>query len=187
MQLLQVFPSSYYELLLVFSDHSCRLLKYKPNSALSFMGYPAELKALRSSAEGIEWKNGVRFTVDQLYELSAELSFEQQASVEFTIGSQNNAPTDQDERHHEYFVQVYPLNMQKPFQVGESIGGGHGERGGASALSLQQLLAWPPGWKEHFRRSGCAWAIGIVEEYADNIPVMMQELADFVFARAWRE
>lgn len=186
MELRYVFPSGYYELLLVFPG-SDRLLNAQSHIELSFMGLPDQLKALRYTPNEIEWKNGKTFSADQLHAMSRSLPTVRSVSIWFTLGSRNNAPTDQDPRHHEYYVNVYPMNKLKPFTLGESIGGGFAERGGDTRLSMEELLAWPHDWKEHFRKSGCSWAIGFVEEYQNDTRTLMKQLADYIFERQWAQ
>jgi len=85
-----------------------------------------------------------------------------------TISFKNQAPTEQDNAHHEYYFCIYPSDHEKPFMLGESIGGGHAERGGSITLSLEELLQYKD-WKEHLEKSGCAWAIEVIEQYQPDI------------------
>ncbi|MCF6407127.1 hypothetical protein L3C95_29800 [Chitinophaga filiformis] len=84
------------------------------------------------------------------------------------ISFKNQAPTTEDKTHHEYYFCVYPLDHEKPFMLGESIGGGHAERGGSITLSLKELLQYKD-WKEHMEKSGCDWAIEVIEQYQPDI------------------
>lgn len=92
-----------------------------------------------------------------------------------TISFRNQAPTSKDERHHEYLFCVYPADHEKPFMLAESIGGGHAERGGAITLSLAELLQYED-WKEHMAKSGCAWAIEVIEQYQPDIERIIEIL-----------
>lgn len=90
-------------------------------------------------------------------------------SNDYTVISfKNQAPTTKDERHHEYYFCIYSSDHEKPFMLGESIGGGHAERGGSITLSLEELLQHKD-WKEHLEKSGCPWAIEVIEQYQPDI------------------
>jgi hypothetical protein len=183
MQLRAVFPSDFSDLLLLFSDGSPRVLSYSPGE-LSFMAFPVEGRALRYSAEGIHWRNGQHYTAQQLYDRSEKVASRAGARW-FLLGSKNNAPTETDQHHHVYYVHLHPLNPEQPFMLCESIGGGHGESGGCTGLSIADLFTWPHDWKTHFRKADCAWAIGCVEEYREDAAQLMQKTADYLFERAY--
>jgi hypothetical protein len=95
---------------------------------------------------------------------------------------QNQAPTEQDQRHHVYCVYLLPFGP-KPFDVGESIGGGHGERGGSFRFDLQELLAWPE-WPRHFELSGAGWAVPMIEAGRHNEDALLDTLVREICRRA---
>ncbi|SHN37831.1 hypothetical protein [Chitinophaga sp. CF418] len=94
------------------------------------------------------------------------------------ISFKNQAPTTEDKTHHEYYFYIHPLNHGKPFMLGESIGGGHAERGGSITLSLEELLQYN-NWKEHLEKSDCAWAIEVIEQYQPDI----ERIIDILISR----
>ncbi|GAA1799059.1 hypothetical protein GCM10009682_20860 [Luedemannella flava] len=76
------------------------------------------------------------------------------------VAFRNQAPTREHPTHHLYYVYVVPF-ASKPFLIGESINGGHGEMGGSASLDLAEPRAWP-GWEQHFALSGCGWAVPLI-------------------------
>jgi hypothetical protein len=87
------------------------------------------------------------------------------------VSQKNNAPTDKHDSHHVYYFGIDDLNIEKPFILGESIGGGFGERGGQSNFDFEGLFKWQAGWQEHIEKSGCAWVIEIIlAAYKENDP-----------------
>lgn len=62
--------------------------------------------------------------------------------------------------------------------LAESIGGGHAERGGAITLSLAELLQYKD-WKTHMEKSGCTWAIEVIEQYQPDI----ERITDILLSR----
>jgi len=94
------------------------------------------------------------------------------------ISFKNQAPTEQDKTHHVYCFYIHPFNREKPFMLAESIGGGHAERGGSTTLSLKELLQYKD-WKAHLEKSGCTWAIEVIEQYQPDI----ERIADILTSR----
>ena len=82
------------------------------------------------------------------------------------VSQQNNAPTSADKNHHVYYFGINKNEPEKCFVLGESIGGGHGDRGGQISLDFEGLFNWQHGWKEHIKKSGCSWVIEIIENAA---------------------
>ncbi|MDQ1093686.1 hypothetical protein QE400_003099 [Xanthomonas sacchari] len=78
------------------------------------------------------------------------------------LGIRNIAPSAQDPHHDVYTAHLDP-DAAQPFCLGQSIGGGHAERGGSIHLALDELEAWPGEWRQHLRHAGCAWAIAPID------------------------
>lgn len=78
------------------------------------------------------------------------------------LGARNIAPSAEHPHHDVYIVQLDP-DAARPFCLGQSICGGHAERGGSIHLALDELEAWPGDWRQHLRHAGCAWAIAPIE------------------------
>ena len=80
------------------------------------------------------------------------------------IGGRNIAPSEGDARHHWFYFSLNPNDPEKPFVFSESLGGGHGDRGGQIALGSKDLPSWAGDWREHVAFAGCAWVQPILEE-----------------------
>jgi hypothetical protein len=79
------------------------------------------------------------------------------------IGKKNVAPS-KDDLHHDVYVFFVDLSSsEKPFWFEQSIGGGLADRGGAIALSLQQLESWSGDWRSHLQNAGCEWVIPLLQ------------------------
>ncbi|MDH0897441.1 MULTISPECIES: hypothetical protein [unclassified Pseudomonas] len=78
------------------------------------------------------------------------------------VARRNSAPTAQHATHH-----LYALHLDRasatPFVFSESIGGGHGERGGSIALGLNDLERWAGEWREHVRLAGAPQLVAMIE------------------------
>lgn len=61
-----------------------------------------------------------------------------------------------------YGLSIDP-DAARPFCLSQSIQGGHGDRGGAIFLGLDELGDWGGDWRLHLRRAGCGWAIAPIE------------------------
>lgn len=185
LHLRRVIPLDFYELVLQLSDGSYRLFSPAKNSLYekySFLAYPHKLKALRFSSDGITWYNGVHFTLDFLLQHSVTKE-KSELNNWLTIGSKNQAPTDQDAHHHEFYVAVRPFTPETPIVTGESIGGGHADRGGCSTLSVSQLLAQND-WEIHFGKSDATWAIPLIKAYADQPELLIGSLVENAIRRS---
>lgn len=102
------------------------------------------------------WLNELTLSSDQLYQLSRPIPESDLKFISYPLGMKNQAPTAEDARHHVFFVSLTPFSA-RPFCIGESIGGGHGERGGANTYSLDELMEKDR--MAHFEASGCDWAM----------------------------
>lgn len=97
---------------------------------------------------------------DEIKPLPSPTSILEPVSDCLLIGNKNHAPTSQHESHHWYYVYIHPHARQ--FQLGQSIAGGHAERGGSIKMKPDELLDFEA-WEEHFKLSGCEWGIPIVK------------------------
>ena len=95
-----------------------------------------------------------------------------------TLGIRNIAPSAEDPHHDVYIVQFDPGAAQ-PFRLGQSIRGGHAERGGSISLALDELESWTGDWRQHLRHAGCAWAIAPIEaaQHSGDLQSALAQLA----------
>lgn len=123
------------------------------------------LKALTHDAAAVRWAGVGELDAAFLHRESRPMT---QAELEhhlLRVGYCNRAPTAQHPTHHVYGVYLCPF-APRPFCIGESIGGGHGEMGGSQSFDLAGLRAWPE-WEAMFELAGCGWAVPIVRDEAD--------------------
>lgn len=178
----QVIPADRHGLLVEFAEAGLRVFQPRryfqqqpPEAQYNFLVLPPKFRHLTWNAHQVHWPavtdrelcwDGhnvwpyeLTLSAEQLLELSEPFSETELPFVSYPLAMQNRAPTDQDARHHVFFVGLKPFCPQ-PFCVGESIGGGHGERGGSNAFTFDELMDWA--WKPHFELSGCGWAIDVI-------------------------
>lgn len=173
-------PNESWELILQFHPAEYRIFKAgvaRVEKGYAFLAYPNLFKTFSFDSDGVVWKTGQGLSSDYLYEHSVPISPQNLARQCLNLGSQNRAPTAQHRTHHVYGVTLQPFNAEFPFSIGESIGGGHAEMGGAMSYSLSGLLAFE-GWKKHFQLSGCAWAIPIIEadtDWENKLSVLIEQ------------
>jgi hypothetical protein len=184
MTLRKAIPIDYFEIILEFSDG--RFRKFTPSHSgptkqFTFLMFPHKLKAFRLVPQGLEWYNGVQLNFDFLMKHSTPILPADLIHKSLQLGYRNNAPTLEDSRHHEYYCHVNPFDEQNPITIGESIGGGHAERGGQRALGLAELFNLD--WEDHFRKAGCEWAIEIIEKHNDQSDVLIDQLVASVRER----
>jgi len=134
----------------------------------NFYDYYFEIsKLITCEKRGITWSNIVHISSSDLYENSTPITLNELKNKEMRLGMKNQAPTEKCSRHHVYYFCLYPFNLDTPFVIGESIHGGIADSGGASHLSLKELLE-RPGWQRHLTLADCDWAIGLIaREQAD--------------------
>jgi hypothetical protein len=163
-----IYPTDDWKIIIELNDNSYRLLNYQDlGDDFSFCAYPNQLKAFDFSEKEILWKNGKSLNLTKTLNISTPVDINEVVHSSITVGMKNQAPTDQDNRHHVYYVSLYPLKTDKPIIIGESIGGGHGERGGCRSCSINELLELTI-WKSHFELADCEWAIAIVERKSED-------------------
>ena len=180
MKIQKVIPIEGGELVIRFDNGEFRVF---PNQGLSdteiwFLHFPHKLQSYVEHADGLRWDavnksqiwNGknvwdgeVSLSASQLWDMSDEISLEKRQSKLLPIAMKNQAPTKQHSTHHVYFVYINPFNAEKLLTFGESIAGGHGERGGAISLSRSALNEFEQ-WQNHSLLAGCDWLIPILKE-----------------------
>ena len=167
--LIRVVPTEGSELVLefrsgdvrLFACSTARLDRELPGPDWAALSYPETFKHLTFDADGVRWPGGQALDAGHLLAGSSPLSGPERERSQLRVAMRNQAPTPDHPTHHVYFVYLVPYG-RKPFLIGESIHGGHGERGGAASLSWAELLA-RPGWQEHFELAGCGWAIPLLD------------------------
>ena len=173
-----IYPTDDWKIIMELNDNSFRLLNYQDlGDDFSFCAYPNQLKAFSFSENEILWKNGKTINVTKAFNTSTPVDINEVVHSSITVGMKNQAPTDQDNNHHVYYVSLYPLKTDKPIIIGESIGGGHAERGGCRPCSISELLDIS-NWKSHFEFSGCDWAIEIIERNAENTSGVVKQISE---------
>jgi len=161
-----VVPIDFYELVIQFSNLEYSIFspgKKKLYDKYSFMAYPNKLKAFKYDNDSIVWANGIRLSKCFFYDHSESTDISNLQSKYLTVGFKNQAPSEAHPTHDEYSLAMLPFNHTTTFVLSESIGGGHGERGGSVSLSLEKLFQYK-NWKEHIEKADCAWAIDIIEQ-----------------------
>jgi hypothetical protein len=144
------------------------------------LAYPTVFKMLTYDAAAVRWTGIGAIDAATLYLKSAPMSEDQLRRHVLRVGYHNRAPTTEDPAHHVYGVYLTPFDPA-PFCLGESIGGGHAERGGSQSYGLAELRARPD-WQGFFELSGCDWAIPIVQDGGD-IDVILDRLIRAICAR----
>lgn len=140
------------------------------------LAYPHKLKNLVYTERQVEWPGNRILGAEYLYEKSVPVALESLQFENLRLDYQNQAPTDKHPNHHVYCVYLYPFH-EKPFAIGESIGGGHAEMGYSVNYTLAELLALPD-WKKHFELSGGAWAIPLVSQANDSVELLKHLVKD---------
>lgn len=161
--LTSVIPNEQWQLMLEFGGNEHRIFDAsiaRVEKGWTELAYPNKLKNLTFNEQGTSWPGGRTLGSDYLYSKSKPIEPEALANHVLRLSYKNQAPDPVHPSHHVYGVYLFPFR-EKAFEVGESIGGGHGEMGGSTSYSLSELLAWP-GWQQHFTLSDCAWAIPLV-------------------------
>jgi hypothetical protein len=183
MKIIRAAPIEYYDIILEFEDGSLKKFSrniVKTSTHYGFLSFPNKLKAFRTTTENLIWYNGVELGADFLFTYSIPVNRSEITQSYLTLGSRNNAPTSQDERHHVFYTCVNPFKPEKPITLGESIHGGLGESGGQTALSIDALFAWKEDWEHHLRKSDCEWAIEIIKTNKDNAQLLIDKLVEAV-------
>ncbi|MBB3227835.1 hypothetical protein FHW69_002467 [Luteibacter sp. Sphag1AF] len=182
--LTRVVPTETWELGLTFGEDDDRLFdsrSLRSKKGYERLAYPNHFKHLTWTHDLVRWSKDETVTAAWLHEHSQPMTEQHRERLSLRLGYANRAPTAQDQNHHVYYVYLAPF-AEKLFVAGESIGGGHAERGGAIALTPEELLAWPD-WQQHLVLSDAAWAVPIVEANAGMPALLADMLVKEVCAR----
>jgi hypothetical protein len=177
-----VLPNEKWELVIEFEDGH-RLFKAsiaREEFDWQELAYPHKLKNLVYTEQQVGWPGNRILGAEYLYENSVPIALESLQFENLRLGYQNQAPTDKHPNHHVYCVYLYPFH-EKPFAIGESIGGGHAEMGYSANYNLAELLALPD-WEKHFELSGGAWAVPVVSN-ANERKDLLRVLVEMVCQR----
>ncbi|MEU4163474.1 hypothetical protein [Actinoplanes sp. NPDC026670] len=166
--LVRVVPTERWRLALEFTSGEVRLFdcsvarlhREQPALDWSALASPERFKHLRFDAGRVWWPGGHVLEADYLFTASTPLTGQELENQLLRVAFRNQAPTPEHPTHHVYYVCVVPFGA-RPFLIGESINGGHGEMGGSVSLGLTGLKEWQ-GWQEHFELSGCGWAVPMI-------------------------
>jgi hypothetical protein len=166
--LIRVVPTERWQLALEFASGEVRLFdcsvarlqRERPERDWSALASPERFKHLGFAAERVWWRDGLALESEYLFTASIPLKGRDLENPLLRVAYRNQAPTPEHPTHHVYYVCVVPFGV-RPFLIGESINGGHGELGGSTSLGLAELRAWR-GWEGHFALSGCGWAVPLI-------------------------
>ncbi len=179
----KVIPTDQWELIIELTNSQYLIIKTESmyDKGYDFLAYPNQLKAYTYDDQQITWKNKKDISLDEIKSFSDTISLDNLKNKNLRISYKNQAPTKEHKTHHWYGVYLYPFKNQ--INIGESIAGGHGERGGSVTLSILELLDYE-GWENHFRLSGCEWAIEIIKSNKDDEEKLIDELIKGVCQRS---
>jgi len=172
----RVVPNETWQLVIDFGGTEHRLFDAKfAREEMNWpaLAYPNRLKNLSYTVHSITWPEIGELSAAYLYRNSRPLAKEGLEHQILRLSYKNQAPTETHPTHHVYGVFLFPFSAML-FDVGESIGGGHGETGGSRRMKTDELLKLPD-WKRHFRLSGCDWAIPLVEAHCEE-PTKLSDL-----------
>jgi hypothetical protein len=166
--LIRVVPTERWQLALEFSSGEmrvfdcsvARLQRERPERDWTALASPEKFKHLGFDTARVWWPGGKALEADYLFAASTPLSGRDRENQLLRVAYRNQAPTREHPAHHVYYVCVVPFGA-RPFLIGESINGGHGELGGSTSLGLAELRG-RRGWEAHFELSGCGWAVPLI-------------------------
>ena len=173
----RVIPNEQFQVILEFSNLEFRILDMTvlcKEKGWTKLGYPQHMKNFTFSESSAYWPEGGTAEASYLYAKSKTIEKSRLENQVIRLSYKNQAPTSEDKSHHVYGVFLAPFSA-KPFRVGESIGGGHGDLGGGHSMSISDLLEWPE-WKHHFMLSGCSWATTPIEALAGQPEQLLNSL-----------
>lgn len=172
----RVVPNETWQLVIAFAGAEHRLFDVgmaRESMNWPALAYPNRLKNLSYTAHAVSWAGIGELSASYLYRNSTPLAQEGLDRQVLRLSYKNQAPTPTHPTHHVYCVFLFPFS-DTLFDVGESIGGGHGERGGSRRTRTDELLMLSD-WRQHFRLAGCDWAVPIVEAHGDQ-PAELSDL-----------
>lgn len=173
-KLLRVVPNEQWQLVLEFASQGFRLFDAsiaRVDKGWSEFAYPNKLKNLTFTEREVLWPLGRSLSARYLLSKSKPLTAAALENQVLRLGYKNQAPTPTHPTHHVYGIHLYPFRRE-PFEIGESIGGGHAEMGGSQSYDLSALLA-STDWKTQFELSGCSWAIPLVQQSANESALLV--------------
>lgn len=179
-------PNERWQLILEFDDGAFRLFEMRSvreEKGWAQLAYPQHAKRFTLAPDAISWPAGGTVDIGYLLRHSVSVAPAALEHEYLRLCYKNQAPTPEDAHHHVYEVEIGRFSS-KPFRLGESIGGGHAERGGSKTCTLAELLDWP-GWREHFELAGCGWAIALVEPLGLD-PQLLANTLDLMVLEACR-
>lgn len=179
----RVVPDEQWRLAIEFAGDGFRLFRAERvygQGPFSALARPDVLKALTYDGTAVRWDGIGALDATFLHRESSPMTEAERNVHVLRVGYLNRAPTPQHPTHHVYGVYLYPFTS-RPFSVGESIGGGHGEMGGSRSFDLAELRAWPE-WQAQFELAGCGWAIPIVRD-GDDTTAAIDRLVHAICAR----
>lgn len=177
--LVRVVPTDYGQFVLQLSNGDFRLLKglvLTREQGWADLANPRKARQRSFDATHVTWPGARTLGLEYLLEHAQPMSERELGWQAVDFSQCNRAPTVEHTTHHVYYVSLKPFDAQ-PFGLGESIHGGHGERGGMFSFDLPALLAWPH-WREHFELAGCGWAIGLVEANREDTQALLDALIE---------
>ena len=171
----RVVPLESFKLIIEFDDGSFRQFPSArvADTPLWFLAFPLKLRACDVTPGAMSWtaldktqmwdgqnvwEQEASLDVPALLEWSETVDFADLKTATLTLGMENRAPTEQDQRHHVYTVSIRPFCDDKWLVLGESIGGGFAERGGSVAPTLDSIDTFGD-WKRHCQLAGCDWVV----------------------------
>jgi len=185
LKLFRVVPNEKWQLILDFGPDGTRLFDAaiaRKELGWSQFAYPNNFKNLTYTDDSVRWGGGETLTSTWLHARSQPVPATGLEHEVLRLGYKNQAPTPQHRSHHVYGVYLAAFSTH-PFRVGQSIGGGQAETGGWLELSLTSLLEWTE-WKRHFELSDCGWAIGLIEDRANDEQRLIDTLVNEACRRA---
>jgi hypothetical protein len=185
-KILNVIPVDWYELIIVLENGQIRSFepsKYNLYDEYKFLASPGKLRSFTIDDDKIEWTSGVTFNSYFLIQNSVELETDELKRKKLSIGRKNQAPTSEDQRHHIYDVAIRPYNSEMPIILSESIGGGHGDRGGSRNIKIEEIKEY----KDHFELSDCIWAYQLIKKSDDDIRGIMDALISEFLNQKYQE
>lgn len=140
-RLLRVVPNEQFQLILELADEGFRVfdgaVARKEKGWGNFL-YPQIIKNPSLSEDGVAWPGSRSLDAACLMSASQPIAPPALKNQVLRMGYRNQAPTPQHLSHHVFGVNLDPFARQ-PFELEESIGGGHAEMGGAMRYSLAEL------------------------------------------------
>lgn len=175
----RVVPLEQFKLIIEFDDGSLRQFPHArvADTPLWFLAFPSKLRACEVSPSGLQWQavdqtlmwdgqnvwaQQASLDIPTLLEWSSPITLDELSMSLLNVAMTNQAPTEQDARHHVYFVGIRPFCEDNWVVLGESIGGGFAERGGSVALAVENLDSFSD-WRGHCVLAGCDWMVALLE------------------------